>query len=185
VQGQPGYTGYSVKNDKGMRLILRAGYRRQHQAELLLLMEDAGRHRRRLLPRQHRELQHVDREVERPDRAGAGQHGGSDDPGHPDADRQRSSRALGHRLQMREEQQYQGQSPRVFPIPLYDPMYYAEGKANGRVADFKVANFLGFFAEYISGNEIFGYVTTVTGIVAPVPGGTPAGLFPVAIRLVE
>jgi Putative Flp pilus-assembly TadE/G-like len=78
-----------------------------------------------------------------------------------------------------------GQSPRVFPIPLYDPMYYAEGKANGRPADFKVANFLGFFADHISGNQIYGYITTVTGIVAPVPGGIPAGLFPVAIRLVE
>jgi hypothetical protein len=80
---------------------------------------------------------------------------------------------------------YQGQSPRTFPIPLYDPMYYDDGRTHGRDADFKVANFLGFFAEYISGNEIWGYITTVTGIVAPVPGGVPAGLFPVAIRLVE
>src|SRR5436189_72455 len=34
-----------------------------------------------------------------------------------------------------------GSSPRVFPIPMYDPAFYATGKANGRVADFKVANF--------------------------------------------
>ena len=64
-------------------------------------------------------------------------------------------------------------------------MHHAEGKANGRDADFKVANFLGFFADHVSGNQIYGYITTVTGIVAPVPGGIPADLFPVAIRLVE
>ena len=42
---------------------------------------------------------------------------------------------------------YTGQSPRVFPIPLYDPEYYAAGKRNGRNADLKVANWIGFFAE--------------------------------------
>ena len=31
-------------------------------------------------------------------------------------------------------------SPRVFPIPLYDPVYYDDGKRNGRNADLKVAN---------------------------------------------
>jgi hypothetical protein len=80
---------------------------------------------------------------------------------------------------------YPGQSPRVFPIPLYDPAYYAAGKANGRPADFRIANFLGFFAEYVSGNKIYGYITNVTGIVAPNSGDVPATLFPVAIRLVK
>jgi putative Flp pilus-assembly TadE/G-like protein len=80
---------------------------------------------------------------------------------------------------------FSGQSPRVFPIPLYDPMYYDEGRTHGRDADFRVANFLGFFAEYISGNEIWGYITTVTGIVVPTPGTVPAGMFPVSIRLVQ
>ena len=40
-------------------------------------------------------------------------------------------------------------SPRVFPIPLYDPIYYAEGKRNGRTADLKVANWIGFFLDHI------------------------------------
>jgi hypothetical protein len=80
---------------------------------------------------------------------------------------------------------FTGQSPRTFPIPLYDPMFYDDGRTHGRDADFKVANFLGFFAEYISGNEIWGYITTVTGIVAPTEGTVPAGMFPVAIRLVQ
>jgi len=75
-------------------------------------------------------------------------------------------------------------SPRVFPIPLYDPIYYAEGKANGRFADFKVANYIGFFLERITGNEIVGRVIPISGIAA---GGipTPDNAFPVAIRLVE
>src|SRR4029079_3088811 len=47
-----------------------------------------------------------------------------------------------------------GISPRVFPIPLYDPAYYAQGVQNGRTADFRVANFLGFYADYVSGNQI-------------------------------
>jgi len=80
---------------------------------------------------------------------------------------------------------YQGQSPRVFPIPLYDPEYYALGKANGRDADFRIANFLGFFADHVSGNQIYGYVTNVTGIVDLNAGTVPAGMFPVSIRLVQ
>ena len=39
-------------------------------------------------------------------------------------------------------------SPRVFPIPLYDPEFYAIGKTNGRTADFRIAGFLGFFVEW-------------------------------------
>jgi len=75
-------------------------------------------------------------------------------------------------------------SPRVFPIPLYDPHLYEEGKANGRVADFQIANFLGFFAERPQGNSIPGRITQIVGLVAP---GTPApaNSFAKAIRLVQ
>ncbi len=77
-----------------------------------------------------------------------------------------------------------GTSPRVFPIPLYDPAYHADGKANGRPADFKAANFLGFFVDHVAGNSIHGRVTDIMGIV---DGNTEAtvALFPKAIRLVE
>jgi len=78
-----------------------------------------------------------------------------------------------------------GTSPRVFPIPLYDPRYYADGKATGRVADFRVANFLGFFADHTSGNRVYGVITNVVGLVAPNAGPAPAGAFPMAIRLVK
>jgi len=81
--------------------------------------------------------------------------------------------------------QFGTNSPRVFPIPLYDPYYYALGKANGRVADFKIANFLGFFVASTSGNAIFGYVTNIVGVVDKDAGPAPAASFPKAIRLVQ
>ena len=81
---------------------------------------------------------------------------------------------------------YSGQSPRVFPIPLFDPQFYADGKANGREADFKLANFLGFFADYVEGNgRIHGIITTITGVVDQTAGPAPADMFPKAIRLVQ
>jgi hypothetical protein len=76
-------------------------------------------------------------------------------------------------------------SPRVFPIPLYDPKYYADGKANGRDADFRIANFLGFFAEPPQGNSIPGRITQIVGVVDETQGPAPAALYPVAIRLVK
>ena len=76
-------------------------------------------------------------------------------------------------------------SPRVFPIPLYDPEYYAEGKANGRVADFEIANFLGFFAEPPVGNSIPGRITQIVGLVDKNAGPAPVNSFPKAIRLVQ
>jgi Putative Flp pilus-assembly TadE/G-like len=80
---------------------------------------------------------------------------------------------------------YAGVSPRVFPIPLYDPEYYANGKANGRVADFRIANFLGFFADHVSGNKIYGRITQIVGLVDRTAGPAPDNLMPKAIQLVE
>ena len=76
-------------------------------------------------------------------------------------------------------------SPRVFPIPLYDPDYYANGKANGRVADFQIANFLGFFAEPPVGNSIPGRITQIVGLVDKNGGPAPVNSFAKAIRLVQ
>ena len=78
---------------------------------------------------------------------------------------------------------YQGQSPRVFPIPLYDPIFYEQGKQNGRYADFKVANWIGFFLESTAGNEIYGRIIPIAGI-ADTNYATPDSAFPIAIRLV-
>jgi hypothetical protein len=79
---------------------------------------------------------------------------------------------------------YPGQSPRVFPIPLFDPEFYDAGKRAGRYADLKVANWIGFFAEELVGNEVHGRIIPIAGI----RDGTldaPDNLFPKAIRLVK
>jgi hypothetical protein len=78
-----------------------------------------------------------------------------------------------------------GRSPRIFPIPLYDPIYYDTGKQNGRFADLKVANWIGFFLERTQGNDIFGRITPIGGVRdGSVPEG-PTAIFPKAIRLVQ
>ena len=76
-------------------------------------------------------------------------------------------------------------SPRIAIIPLYDPVYYAEGKAGGRNASLKIANYLGFFLERMSGGEVKGRITPVQGVMDGGAGAAPAGAFPVVIRLVE
>jgi Flp pilus assembly protein TadG len=78
-----------------------------------------------------------------------------------------------------------GQSPRVFPIPLYDPEYYDAGKRNGRMADLRVANWIGFFLERIeNGNGAVGRIIPIGGIRDRTYTG-PTNLFPRAIRLVQ
>jgi hypothetical protein len=76
-------------------------------------------------------------------------------------------------------------SPRVVIIPVYDPVYYSEGKRNGRFADLRVANYIGFFIDERVGNNVYGYITPVTGIYNGNAGPAPINAFPYAIRLVE
>ena len=75
-------------------------------------------------------------------------------------------------------------SPRVVAIPLYDPNYYETGKLNGRTADLKVANYMGFFITGRSGNNVYGRITPISGLVKGNGGPAPTGAFPMAIRLV-
>ncbi len=79
---------------------------------------------------------------------------------------------------------YEGQSPRVFPIPLFDPEYYDEGRRNGRMADLRVANWIGFFLERIEGNGAVGRIIPIGGIRDKTMTA-PTNLFPKAIRLVQ
>jgi len=76
-------------------------------------------------------------------------------------------------------------SPRTFPIPLYDPPFYDAGKRNGRDADLKVANWIGFFLESTQGNGLWGRIVPIAGIRDKNAGPAPAGAFPKAIRLVQ
>ena len=76
-------------------------------------------------------------------------------------------------------------SPRVFPIPIYDPVYWAEGKRMGRTTDLKVANWIGFFLVDIQGNNIYGRITPIKGLLDGAAGPAPEGAFPQVIRLVK
>jgi hypothetical protein len=80
---------------------------------------------------------------------------------------------------------FTGQSPRVFPIPLYDPDIYQFGKMNGRAADLFSRNWLGFFIEGFQGNEAYGRIVPITGVIDQSLPMAPAGTFPLAIRLVK
>ena len=75
-------------------------------------------------------------------------------------------------------------SPRVAVIPLFDPDYYDTGKRNGRPADLRAANFLGFFIEGTQGNDVIGRITPVSGIIDG-SGPSPLGAFPKTTRLVQ
>ena len=75
-------------------------------------------------------------------------------------------------------------SPRLIVIPVFDPFYYDTGKHEGRTADLKAANYIGFFLEDVSGaGDVRGRITPVTGIRTG--GPTPVGFFPKTIRLVK
>jgi len=78
-----------------------------------------------------------------------------------------------------------GHSPRTFPIPLYDPIYYDSGKRNGRIADLKTANWIGFFLESTQGNGINGRIVPIAGIRDHNGPPAPTGLNPLAIRLIQ
>jgi Flp pilus assembly protein TadG len=78
-----------------------------------------------------------------------------------------------------------GTSPRVAPIPLYNPAKYALAKKNGRTAEFEVANWIGFFIDSIQGGDVIGYITPITGTLDKnaAPGSPDA--FAKVIVLVE
>ena len=77
-------------------------------------------------------------------------------------------------------------SPRVVIIPLFDPVFYETGKQNGRTADLKAVNYLGFFIERMQGSEVVGRVTPVGGLRKGAGfGPAPVGAFPKVIRLVQ
>jgi hypothetical protein len=78
-----------------------------------------------------------------------------------------------------------GQSPRVFPIPLYDPDVYQNGKQNGRTADLISRNWLGFFVEDLTGNQVRGRLVPIRGVIDTSLPMAPDGVYPRAIRLVK
>jgi hypothetical protein len=78
----------------------------------------------------------------------------------------------------------QNPSPRIFPIPLYNPETFDMGKQTGRTADLVVANWLGFFLERIVGNEAYGRIFPITGVTST-SAPTPTTPLAYVIRLVQ
>ena len=76
-------------------------------------------------------------------------------------------------------------SPRVFPIPFYNPDDYDLGKKTGRNATLNVTGFIGFFLENIpNGNEAYGRIFPITGVSAAT-SPTPTAPLAYVIRLVK
>jgi len=76
-------------------------------------------------------------------------------------------------------------SPRVFPIPLYDPEFLQYNVTHGRNASLKMVGWVPFFLVDRNGNNVYGYVTTMLGVINPNAGPAPAGSLMYAIRLVQ
>ena len=77
-------------------------------------------------------------------------------------------------------------SPRVVAVPVFDPVYYDSGKRNGRNADLKAVNYVGFFIEGLQGGDVLGRITPISGLLKGSGAGpAPVGAFPRAIVLVE
>jgi len=75
-------------------------------------------------------------------------------------------------------------SPRVFPIPLYNPDEYQLGMQTGRNATLNVTNWLGFFLENIAGGQATGRIFPITGVSA-ISGPTTSTPLAYVIRLVK
>jgi Flp pilus assembly protein TadG len=75
-------------------------------------------------------------------------------------------------------------SPRVIVIPVYDPMYFDQGKRVGNFTQLRVSNFIGFFVDHLVGNNVVGKIMPALGQSAS-GTSTPQGAFLRAIRLVE
>jgi hypothetical protein len=78
----------------------------------------------------------------------------------------------------------QNPSPRVVVLPVYDPLYYDQGKQAGDFTQIRISNFVGFFIDHLEGNNIVGRITPVAGLLDS-SGPAPVGAFARAIRLVQ
>jgi hypothetical protein len=77
-----------------------------------------------------------------------------------------------------------GISPRIRPIPLYDPAKYEQGKQEGRNADFQMVSFLGVFVVGMQGNSVIARVHPISAETLADPSLTPSS-FAMSIRLVK
>ena len=77
-------------------------------------------------------------------------------------------------------------SPRIVPVPVFDPFVFETGRQTGRI-DIQTSNIIDFFIEGMQGNDVVGRIVPMTGLVRGTGGGGvgPEGSFLRAIRLAE
>ena len=181
--GEPGYVGYDATRDKGMLLTIRAGTGNNVEPTMYfswsMPSSIGGDDYRGNIANCNTTLVHFDQDmVQEPGNMVGPTNQGIDDliAKDPSAFWDMATNSVHSSM---------NPSPRVFPIPLYDPDYYQSGVTNGRNATLKVANWIGFFVENRAGNNIFGRITPILGVIDDNAGPAPTGTFPVAIRLVQ
>jgi Putative Flp pilus-assembly TadE/G-like len=76
-------------------------------------------------------------------------------------------------------------SPRVFPIPLYDPDFLQYNTTHGRNASLKMVKWVPFFLEGRDGNNVYGRVVPMVGQIDPNGATAPTNSLLYAIRLVQ
>ena len=109
-----------------------------------------------------------------PMRPGAGQHGRPDRPGHRGSDRPGPERVLGHRLQLRQGQQFR-QEPADCPIPAVRPRSTTRtASRTAATPDFESRTTSGSSSNGMHGNEVIGRITPIRrreGGAGPSPTG--------------
>ena len=183
----PNYSGYNTEQNRGMQLVLRASTGTNIQPSFffsLAMTDDTGGDDYRWnIANCNHSIYHVgDPLVQEPgDKAGPTVQGIADliakDPG---AYWESSPCNCVKNSAFPERK-----SPRIFPIPLYDPDYYDYGHQTGRVASLVTANWIGYFVERIQGSsDIYGRIIPIGGIRDKTsPNGTAS--MPKTIRLVQ
>jgi Flp pilus assembly protein TadG len=181
--GQPGYVGYNSSTDKGLELTIRAGTGNNIDPTMYFSWSmpsntGADDYRGNISGCNTSLIHFGDPETQEPGDMTGPTNQGIDDLIAQDP-------AAYWDTALNQVHSTLNPSPRVFPIPLFDPDYYQSGKVNGRNATLRVANWIGFFVESRSGNQVTGRITPILGVIDNNAGPAPAGTFPVAIRLVQ
>ena len=73
---------------------------------------------------------------------------------------------------------YNGNSPRIRPIPVYDPVAFANGKAHGKNITLDEVTTIGFFIEPMNGGQVVGRITPIHVVDDTNAGPAPPGSFP-------
>ena len=50
----------------------------------------------------------------------------------------------------------QNPSPRIVVLPVYDPLYFDQGKRIGNFTQVRISNFVGFFVDHVEANNVVG-----------------------------